>query len=223
MGAIIALDNEKGGVGKTTTGAMLACGLMYFEKLNVQIFDRDERIRNMAKWYQKEKEHLETYPEVLSMRADTKGRIITAAAQDKDITIVDGPGNDPYRASVIGVAHTLIIPLAPSGLDIDATVEIFPMIRQMHELNNETYPKVAFLITKDEPRTLLSKNIAAQLADYPYPLLETRISKRQIYAKTMSEGTSIFHMRSTDDDILAAQDEIRRLIMELKEKGYLSV
>ncbi len=218
MGKILGMTNGKGGVGKTTTAVNLAKGVQIIEKIKVQIFDRDEENESARDHWEILKNP--NNPKVLIMPAKINYRDIERAANLVDLTIIDCAANDKDVGSVILSCDRIIIPLKASYFDATASAKLLPLIQKRLEDTNGLAPKTAFLITMNEPGTLISKEIAGTIAEFGFPVLETRINKRVIYVKTIGEGLTVFDVDTKE--ARAAQDEIKSLIVELKERGFLN-
>lgn len=177
MSKIIVVANAKGGVGKTTTSLYIAELLQQHliknhSNRNVELRDSDPQ-GSATEWYQK------IANEVDFSFSITNKRSMGLKNDLYEYIVIDTPPADvSIMESAIAIADLVIIPTAPSGLDLGRTFDVLDMIK-----NDKDY-KVLF--TKVDNRTLTYKSAKELLEVENINMFETYIPKRESIIRSFS-------------------------------------
>jgi chromosome partitioning protein len=210
MATIIAIENTKGGAGKSTTVSNLARGLQ-LQKSKVIIIDRDP-LRVIRRW--REISDHKDYPLVVGIDTPTIHTDIKQIINDFDYIIIDGSAvYEVMAASSVKAADIVIIPVQPSGADIWGCEPLISLIKGRQEATGK--PIARFLINREKKRTRLAREILDGLKGLDVPALNARISDNVLYTDCLTKGTSVFDVRGKRADLL--KEEVNQLIAEIKE------
>ena len=127
--------------------------------------------------------------------------------------IIDGPpGITKTSADAVRAADMVLIPAKASPFDVWAAADIVAAVKARQE-TSKGKPEAAFVITMTRPRTRLSKQIDAALAEYGLPALQARTTERVSYPQAAIDGTSVLQGRdqTARNEILAIRGELERL------------
>ena len=208
MTKIISFLNQKGGVGKTTISTNLAVSL-YLDNQKILLVDSDPQ-GSLRDW--NEANEGKIIP-VIGLDRETLAKDIEGVKSGYDIIIIDGaPQSSKLVAAAIKVSHFVIIPVTPSPYDVWACSDLIEIIKARQEVANGN-PICRFLISRSRKGTNLSDDIIEALSGYEIPVLESRTTHREVYAKTASEGLTVHHALKAEDAI----KEITNLKNEILE------
>ena len=143
---------------------------------------------------------------VLLLDADPQGSA-------RDWVILDGPpGISNTSADAVRVAEVVLIPAKASAFDVWAATEIVAAVKARQQSSN-CIPRAAFVITMAKPRTRLSRQIDAALAELGLPVLNSRTTDRVAYTQAGNDGTSVLAGpdRTARYEILAIRTELEQL------------
>jgi chromosome partitioning protein len=206
---IISILNLKGGSGKSTLSTNLAVAFS-LDKKRVLLIDTDPQATSI-RWAGERPEEQTTVnvisiPDSKALKKQVKGFV-----DDYDIIIMDGaPQLDVISSTSIAVSEVVLIPVSPSPYDVWATENIVQRIMSAKEVFEEL--KAYFVINRDNPRTLLSKDTSEALNDLGLPTFKTKLHNRIAYADSALNGLSVLEWTDTK-----AKEEINTLYNELKE------
>lgn len=204
---IVAILNQKGGVGKTTLATNIACKL-HLENESVILIDSDPQ-GSARDWHAAGSSNIP----VVGIDRPTLEKDVAKIAGQFDWVIIDGaPQLTNMAISSIKCADLIIIPVQPSPYDIWASADLVDIIGQRRQINNNL-PKAYFCISRKIVNTILSKEVFEALNGYGLPVMKHGTSQRIIYAQSAAEGKSIFEMSKNKDSF----DEIANIVNEIRE------
>jgi chromosome partitioning protein len=184
---VLSILNPKGGSGKTTLSTNLARAF-HEQGQRVLLVDSDPQ-GSARDW------HAASEDNPLSLIALDRAnnvKTLSGIASGYDWVVIDGAAKlEDMIASTIKVADLIIIPVQPSPYDIWAASDLVEFIKARQEIT-DGLPLAAFVITRMIEGTKLGQEISDALAEYGFPVLTTRITQRQIYPQTASDGLSVF-------------------------------
>ena len=196
MTKIISFLNQKGGVGKTTVSTNLAVSL-HLDNQKILLVDSDPQ-GSLRDW--NEANEGKRIP-VIGLDRETLAKDIEGVKSGYDIIIIDGaPQSSKLVAAAIKVSHFVIIPVTPSPYDVWACSDLIEIVKARQEVANGN-PICRFLISRSRKGTNLSDDIIEALSGYEIPVLESRTTHREVYAKTASEGLTVHHALTAEEAI----------------------
>ncbi len=208
MSKIIAVLNQKGGVGKTTIATNLAHALQ-LEGHKVILVDSDPQ-GSARDWNAASDGAL---IKVIGLDRATLAKDILAVVDNHDFIIIDGaPQIADLAIAAIKCADMILIPVQPSPYDIWACEDLVEIIKARQEITNGK-PKAAFIISRVIKNTQLGKEIREALEGYNLPVFKNFTTQRVVYAKSAATGLTVLSTETKED----AANEIRAIANELKD------
>lgn len=206
---IIALVNQKGGVGKTTIAVHLAMGLALREH-RVMLVDADPQGSSLT-WSGNREEPC-PFP-VIGLPQPIIHKELPKLAANYDFIIIDGPPRvyDVTR-SILLASDMILIPVTPSPYDVWATEETIHVLKEV--LSFKESLKAFLLINRKIMKTVIGRDVIDALASFNIPVLQSRLSQRVGFAETVGEGKTVLEIEPYSD----ASDEVRALIKEIVEE-----
>lgn len=208
--AVIALLNQKGGVGKTTLSVHLATALA--EGRKVLLVDADPQGSALDWSAQREIEGAPACFPVVGLPKETLHRELAPISRDYDWVVIDGPPRvNKIARSAIVASDLVVIPVQPSPFDIWAAEDVEEIIDECAAIKPDLVTR--FLVNRLFLNTTLGSEVLEELAKRPFGLFHTTIRNRQEYAKAARRGLTALE---TDPNGPAAQ-EIRAWAGEIRE------
>ena len=198
---IITLSSLKGGTGKTSLSVHLAHAIALSGN-RVILIDADPQAS--ASDWAAARDDKPPFP-VVGMARDTLHRDLDELTADYAHAVIDTPPRVSALArSAILAADLVLIPVQPSSYDVWAAAETVKLIEEAQQFKPDI--KAAFVINRRIVNTSLGSEVAAALADYSPPVLESAIAQRIGFAEA-SAGYTVLE----DAPKSAAANEIRAL------------
>jgi chromosome partitioning protein len=202
---ILTLASLKGGTGKTVLSLHLAHAIA-LAKRRVILVDADPQ-GSASTWAS-----VRTEPSpfvVVGMSRDTLHRDLPDLLKDFDHAVIDTPPRVSALArSAILAADMVICPVQPSSFDVWAVGETVKLIEEAQQFKADI--KAAFCVNRKITNSAIGREIADALSEYPFPVLQTAIAQRVVFAES-SAGYTVMELSPNS----AAANEIKALSKDI--------
>lgn len=226
MAIVIAVANQKGGCGKTTTCMSLAAGLAG-AGYSTLVVDADPQRSAMA-WRNASEENLLSF-EIVGIPGPVLHKDIPKLADrsDYEVILIDCPpgggkaaggqqGVDDITRSALLAADVVIMPVQPTPMDYRASATMLPLLRDIGFYKPGL--RVFLLVSRKPPsNTRLGREAKAAAEQFfsidglQVAVLQTEICNRQAYAEAPGSGRTVLDY----DEGSRAAAEVRELTREV--------
>jgi chromosome partitioning protein len=179
----LTVANVKGGVGKTTTAVHLAAGLHVRGK--TLLVDADPK-PSAYQWSLQDGVRL-PFPVIHWATRDVHQRIAQVAADYRHIVIDTGPEQEAIIRSALMASDTLLIPLAPSTMDINRLPVTLDVANEARELGSSFTTHV--LLTRARARARSVADMRDYLTGQRISVLPTAV--RQLDRLALAYGSTV--------------------------------
>jgi len=170
----VALISTKGGTGKTTSSVYLASALHRLGR--TLLVDSDPQLSALT-WSQQNGGLPFT---VVSLPTrDVHKRLVDLAADYEHVVLDSPPGDLGIIRSVVLAAEVGIVPVAPTGLDLNRLRPTFELLAELEPVNPV---EVGVLLTRVRKGTRSIREAKEVLDEFGYPVLDTQIPLAEMYA-----------------------------------------
>lgn len=187
---VIAVANQKGGVGKTTLAMNMAAGLA--RRGSCIVVDADPQ-RSASMWIEVSDSQKEFPVKVVPAENEIKKQVIQLRTKF-DYIIIDCPPEikSDSTISAMEISQVLLIPLLPSPMDLWASTRIEELITRVQQVN----PTIsAFIVLNQiEPRSAMSQGMDSAIQEISIPVLRHRLRRRASYRTAALEGCSVYDL-----------------------------
>jgi chromosome partitioning protein len=176
----LTCGNLKGGVGKTTSAAFLACGLA--RSGSVLLVDADP-YGSLYEWAQ-----ADGFPaEVISWPVKDLARRVQAITASFDHIVIDtGPNHEAMLRQALAVTDLLLIPCSPTLMDVErlgATLDLVEEVASL-QVGSPHHVEARILFTKTSATSLDLRDAREGLASQGLPLLDAHVRDLVHYSRS---------------------------------------
>jgi chromosome partitioning protein len=194
MTKIIAIVNQKGGAGKTTTTMQLAAGMVKKGK-NVLIVDGD--LQGTATRWAATSSNETGFPATvvnLSHAAERIHREIRNFLGVYEVILVDCPpaAESGVAQSALCIADLAVIPMLSSPPDIWASIAIKEVVEKAKIINEGLQARI--VLNQHQPTLTITKEINLLLPKLEIKVFNTKIAQRTSYRESAAIGGSVYDL-----------------------------
>lgn len=211
MSQIIAISNQKGGTGKSTTSVHLAHYLAIKQKSNTLLIDADSQ-SSSSQW-------LKNLENPIPCKAihdkDELFQQIPKLAENYDYIVIDGPAGrlDDETKAILSWADLVVVPIQPKVLDLSSTLRAVLLVNQAQEFRSGL-PKGSLFISRAKQGTRLKDEATRFLKAIPGMIaLKSIIHDREVIADAPGQNATAWTMAGRP--AAAARREYTQLFTEI--------
>lgn len=188
---IFTLQNQKGGVGKTTLSLHLAHRFT-LSGARVLVIDADPQ--GSARDWLEARETTAPFV-VVGLDRPTLHRDIDKLRRDYDVVVIDSPPRvtDIARSAILA-ADLVVIPVQPSPFDVWAAQDTVALIHDASSFKENI--KSVFAINREIVNTAIGREVSEALATSELPVLSAHVSQRVSFAESIAQGQTVFETKN---------------------------
>ena len=183
----IMVLNAKGGCGKSTIATNIAS---YFanEGASVALADYDPQ-RSSLDWLDRRPDNR---PKIAGVAAFDDG--LRHAPRNVDFVVSDAPARSHGKelADLVKHAETIVIPVLPSTIDMQATSTFLQELQAVHKVQNKQV-KIAVIANRVRDNTLIFDDLDEYLTKARVPYIAA-LRDAQNYVRAYTRGIGIFEL-----------------------------
>ncbi|MDN5071415.1 AAA family ATPase [Aliarcobacter butzleri] len=200
---VMAICNEKGGSGKTTTAVNLAVKLGSIGE-DTLLIDADPQRSIEVFTNIRDRENIELTFNTVAKFGSSLAKEVQSLKSKYDAIVIDTGGRDSEEMrQALAISDLVIIPTLPSDLDIAVLNKMINLFNQAKAFNPNA--KALVTISKASPNPFLAKKIEA-LRQYiqdkkleDIKLADTIIYEREAYKNSFSRGKGVLeHLKENE-------------------------
>ena len=183
----IAVTQRKGGVGKTTLAVSIAAELRH-RGSDVVLIDADP-LRSACQWAALGGLRFPVQELTFSTRRPVADWAAAVRRIHHDIVVIDTPPSDDSLAASIALADVAVIPVLPSGLDLEATNRTLEIVGAVRARRAEDV-HVILVPNRVDRRTLEGRQLVEEMEGYG-EIVAPAIGNRTAFVRAFSMGNSV--------------------------------
>jgi chromosome partitioning protein len=183
----IAITQRKGGVGKTTIAVSIAAEL-HSRGADVVLVDADP-LRSACQWAALGGLPFAIQDLTFSSRKPVADWAAAVRRIHNEIVVIDTPPSDDSLAASIALADVAVIPVLPSGLDLEATNRTLEIVRAVRTRRAD-YVHVVLVPNRVDRRTLEGRQLVEEMEEYGETVAPA-IGNRTAFVRAFSMGSSV--------------------------------
>ena len=182
---VLALAQQKGGVGKSTLAINLATAAMEYRR-RPAIIDMDHGQGTVTKWFTRRQAQGMTEPNVVKADSATIDAVIDSLkSAGYNFILIDLPGkSSPAIGAGLKPADLVLIPSRPHDVDIEASLDTVKACLRMGK-------PYAYIMNITTPHPTRAAQVAAVLRKAKHPVATPHIVQRIAVADAVTAGLGI--------------------------------
>lgn len=189
--AIIALINQKGGCGKSTSSVHLAYWLQFKQNYRVLLIDADAQ-KSSSQWVEGMENSI---PCQVIQSPDDLLEQIPVLAKNYNYIVVDGPASlSEETRAILFRTDLAVIPVQPTGVDLRSASDAMRLLKQAQSVRGGL-PKGLVFLSRAVKNTKLKDEAIALLSQIPdAKFLNPIIHQKQAVADTSGQSLTVWDL-----------------------------